>query len=74
MEYEILYYISNSLGHKNCNYMAMNVSGNNTRQIFNNRLQNIAILEISHVLRKLLLSDTWNLSRIEPFVHEDNYQ
>jgi hypothetical protein len=54
--------------------MVMNVSGNNTRQVLNNRLQNIAILETSQVLRKLLLSDTWSLSRIEPFVQEDNYQ
>jgi len=58
MEHEILCYISNSWGHKNCNYLAMNVSGNNTREVLNNNLQNIAILETSHVLRKLLLSDT----------------
>jgi hypothetical protein len=50
------------LSHRNCNQRTRKISGNNTRKAFNSFSTKTAALGTSHVIRKVLQSETSSLS------------
>jgi hypothetical protein len=58
VEHEMLCHTSNHWGHRNCEKKFTKISENNTRTTLNRFLTKTAILETSHIIRKVLQAET----------------
>jgi hypothetical protein len=62
VEHEMLCHTGNHWGHRNCEQKFTKISGNNTRTTLNRFPTETAILGTSHIIRKVLRSDTWSFT------------